>query len=160
MKRILVLLVGACLAMSAGVAGAFFTARTEVADSVIRAGTVAISAEPTSAALSIDTLAPGTIATKPLTVVNDGNLPVTVVLTAAKKAGITDFYEALTCRVVADGTLLYDGPLTALRTVPVAVAPAARQQLQVSVGLPAEAGNDLVGDYVKVSLYVDAEQAR
>ncbi len=158
MKRILMLLLCAGLAMGAGVAGAFFTARTEVPDSVIHAGTVGISAEPTSAALAIDALAPGMTVNKPLTVLNDGNLPVTVVVTGAKKAGITDFYNALTCRATCDGTVLYEGPISALRTSPLALAPGARTQLQFGVGLPAEAGNDLVGDYVKFSLYVDAEQ--
>ena len=158
MKRLAVVLVGICLAMSGGLAGAFFTARTEVADSVIRAGTVAISAEPTSAALSVDGLAPGGTSTKPFTVVNDGTLPVTVVLTAAKKAGISDFFSVLTCRVTAEGVPLYEGALSALKTDPIAIAPAASKQLEVSVGLPVESGNDLAGDYAKVSLYVDAEQ--
>jgi glucose/arabinose dehydrogenase len=107
MRRILYLLVGACLALAVGFAGAYFTARTEVANSVIRGGTVAISAEPTSAALSIDALAPGSTVQRSVVVLNDGNLPVNVVVSAAKKAGISDFYEALTCRVTAeDGSLL------------------------------------------------------
>lgn len=158
MRRIVYLLAGACLAASVGWAGAYFTARVEVPESVVRAGTVAVSAEPTSAALSIDALAPGSSATKPLVVANDGNLPVNVIVTAAKKAGITDFYNVLTCRVTADGASLYEGALSALRTAPLVVAPGARTQLQVTVGLPDSAGNELAGDYTKVSLYVDAEQ--
>lgn len=158
MRRIIYLLVGACLALSVGYAGAYFTARTEVPDSVIRAGTVAVSAEPTSAALSLDALAPGGTVTRPVVVVNDGNLPVNVIVTSAKKAGITDFYNALTCRVTLDGTLVYEGTLAALRTAPVSVAAGSRAQLQFAVGLPETADNDLAGDYAKVSLYVDAEQ--
>jgi hypothetical protein len=160
MKRLLMVLLCVGLAMSAGVAGAYFTARTEVADSVIRAGTVAISAEPTSAALAIDPLAPGTTVDRPLTVLNNGNLPVTVVVTAAKKSGITDLYSALTCRVTCDGGVLYDGPMSTLKTSPLPLAPGARGELHFAVGLPAEVGNDLLGDYAKLSLYVDAEQAR
>jgi hypothetical protein len=158
MRRIIYLLVGACLALSVGYAGAYFTARAEVPDSVIRAGSVAVSAEPTSAALSINALAPGATVDRPLVVVNDGNLPVNVIVTAAKKAGITDFFDALTCRVTADGVALYDGPLSALKTSLLAIAAGSRTQLQFSVGLPDAVGNDLVGDYTKVSLYVDAEQ--
>jgi hypothetical protein len=159
MKRILYLLVGTLVALSVGVAGAYFTARVEVADSVIRAGSVAVSAEPTSAALAITSLAPGGTQTRPLTVVNDGSLPVNIVVTVAKKAGITDFFNALTCRVSSEGTLLYDGTLSALRTTPLAVPAGGRAQLQFDVGLPDSADNDLAGDYAKVSVYVDAEQA-
>lgn len=159
MRRIVYLLVGACLALSVGFAGAYFTGRVEVADSMIRAGTVAVSAEPTSAALSIDALAPGAVVTRPLVVVNNGNLPVTVVCTAAKKAGITDFYNALTIRVLtSDGILLYDGALSAMRTTPLPLAAGARTQLQFAVSLPDTAGDDLAGDYTKLSVYVDAEQ--
>jgi hypothetical protein len=159
MRRILYLLVGTLVALSVGVAGAYFTARVEVADSVIRAGSVAVSAEPTSAALAIPSLAPGATASRPLTVVNDGSLPVNIVVTAAKKAGITEFYNALTCRVTADGVSLYEGALSAVRTTPLALPAGARAQLQFDVGLPETSDNDLAADYTKVSVYVDAEQA-
>jgi hypothetical protein len=159
MKRILYSLVGAVLALTVGFAGAYFTARVEVADSMIRGGTVQISAEPTSAALSIESLAPGTTATKPLTVRNDGNLPVNVVVTAAKKAGITDFYDALTCRVTSDGALLYEGPMSTLKSVPLGLPVGGSAPLQFAVSLPETAGNDLAADYAKVSVYIDAEQA-
>jgi hypothetical protein len=159
MRRIIYLLLGVCLAASVGVAGAYFTARTEVPDSLIRGGEVAISAEPTSAALSIDALAPGATVERPLVVHNSGNLPVNVVVTGAKKAGITDFFNALTCRVTGpDGTLLYEGLLSAMRTAPVTLPAGARAQLQFGIGLPDTADNDLAGDYAKLSLYVDAEQ--
>lgn len=159
MKRILYSLVGAVVALTVGFAGAYFTARVEVADSMIRGGTVSVSAEPTSAALSIDSLAPGATSTKPLVVRNGGNLPVNVVVTAAKKAGITDFYDALTCRVISDGALLYEGPMSTLKTAPLGLLGGSSAQLQFAVGLPEAAGNDLAGDYAKVSVYVDAEQA-
>jgi hypothetical protein len=119
---------------------------------------VAISTEPTSSAINIDALAPGATVTQPMTVVNSGNLPVSIVVTAAKKAGITEFYEALTCRVIADGAALYDGPLSGLRTAPLQMSPGARAQFQFGIGLPATAGNELAGDYAKLTLYVDAEQ--
>ncbi len=158
MRRILYLLVGACLALGVGLAGAYFTSRAEVPDSTIRAGSVKVSAEPTSAALSIDALAPGVAVARPLVVVNDGNLPVNVVVTAAKKSGITDFYNALTCTATIDGAPLYEGPLSALRTAPLAIPSGGRAQLQFAVGLPESVGNDLASGYAKLSLYVDAEQ--
>lgn len=159
LKRVVMTLFGAMLALSVGAAGAYFTSQIQVPDSVIKAGSVAISAEPTSAALSIDALAPGTTATKPMTIVNDGALAADIIVTASKKAGITDFYEALTCRATCGGVELYNGPLSALRTTPLRLAPGARGELRFEVGLPADAGNDLAEDYVKLSLYVDAEQA-
>ncbi len=160
MIRNLVLAVtGALLALSVGAAAAYFTTQVQVADSVIRAGTVAVSTEPTTAPLSIDALAPGATAVRPMTIVNDGTLPVDVIVTASKKAGFTDLYNALTCRVTCAGTELYSGPLSTLTTAPLRLASGARGEMRFEVGLPATADNALADDYAKVSLYVDAEQA-
>ncbi len=158
-RRVLQAGAGALLALTIGAAGAYFTAQVQVADSVIRAGQVAISTEPTSAPLSIDSLAPGAVAVRPLSVLNDGTLATDITVTASKKAGITDFYEALTCRATCGGLELYSGPLSAMRTAPLRLAPGARGELRFEVGLPADAGNDLAEDYTKISLYVDGEQA-
>lgn len=158
-KRMLFAALGALAALSIGAAGAYFTAQVQVPDSIIRAGAVAISTEPTSAPLSIDALAPGGTAIRSMSVVNDGSLPVDIIVTAVKKAGITDFYNALTCRVSTNGTPLYDGPMSALASAPFQLAAGARGDLRFEVGLPPDAGNDLSGDYAKVSLYFDAEQS-
>lgn len=158
MKRIVSFLVGAALALGVTVAGAYFTGQTQVPDSVIKAGSVAISAEPTSAALSIDSLAPGAIQTRTLEVRNSGSLSSDIVVTGAKKAGITDFYNALTCKVTRGDVVLFDGLMSALRTTPVTLAPGEQGVLRFAVGLPASAGNDLAEDYVRLTLYVDAEQ--
>jgi len=158
MGRFLLVTGSLVAALMFGAAGAYFTGQAQVPDNTIKAGAVGISTEPTSSALMIDALAPGTTITKPLTVVNTGDLPVNYVVTAVKKAGITEFYEALTVRVTADGVSVYDGPMTALRTAPLPLGAGSRAQLQFSVGIPAEAGNELAGDYAKLSLYVDAEQ--
>lgn len=161
MKRIIIAVAAVAVAACAGAAGAYFTGQVQVPDNLITAGTVAVSAEPTSAAVCIGALAPGTVEWRPLTVVNDGTLPMDFVVTAVKKAGITDFFNALTCKVTAeDGAVLYEGTMAGLRTNPVTLQPGARTQVRVGVGLPAEAGNDLAGDYAKLSLYVDAEQVR
>jgi hypothetical protein len=159
LKKFMLTAVGALLALSVGAAGAYFTAQVQVADSVIRAGKVAVSTEPTIAPLSVDSLAPGSAVVRPFSVVNAGTLPVDVVVTASKKAGITEFFEALTCRVTCGGTELYSGSLSAMRTAALRLAPGARGEMRFEVGLPAEAGNSLADDYVKLSLYVDAEQA-
>lgn len=158
-KHVLTTLTGAALALSIGAAGAYFTAQVQVADSMIRSGTVAVSAEPTSAPLAIDALAPGATEVRTLSVLNDGSLPSDIIVTPSKKAGITEFYNALTCRVTCGGAELYDGPLSAMRTTPVRIAPGARAEMRYEVGLPATVGNTLANDYVKLSLYVDAEQA-
>lgn len=158
-RKVLATAIGALLALSIGAAGAYFTAQVQVPDSVIRGGVVEVSAEPTSAPLSIDALAPGATATRPMTVLNSGTLSEDIVVSASKKAGITEFYEALTCRVTCSGVELYSGPLATMRTAPLRLAPGARGELRFEVGLPADAGNTLADDYVKLSLYVDAEQA-
>lgn len=158
MKRVILFLIGCYAVLTLGAAGAYFTSQSANAENVIKAGSVAISTEPTSAAINIEALAPGATITQPMTVVNSGNLPVSVVVTASKKAGITEFWEALTCRVLVDGAAVYDGPLSGLRTTPLQMSPGARTQFQFAVGLPATAGNEIAGDYAKMTLYVDAEQ--
>jgi hypothetical protein len=158
-KRALFSIVGALTALSIGAAGAYFTAQVQVADSVIRAGAVAISSLPTSAPLSINALAPGETAVRPLAIVNDGSLPADVIVTAKKTAGITEFYNALTVRVSANEVELYNGPLSALASQPLRLAPGARGDLRFEIGLPAESANTLSSDYAKLSLYIDAEQA-
>jgi hypothetical protein len=160
MGRVLLVACTLLAALMFGAAGAYFTGQAQVPENVISAGAVAISTEPTSSALTVAALAPGTTSTKPLTVVNTGDLPVTCVVTAAKKAGITEFYEALTVRVLADGVAVYDGPLSTMRTTPVPLGAGARSQLQFALGIPATAGNELSGDYAKLTLYIDAEQVR
>jgi hypothetical protein len=158
-KRVLFTIVGAFAALSVGAAGAYFAAQVQVADSVIRAGSVAISTVPTTAPLAIDALAPGTSAVRSLAVINDGSLPSDLVVTSSKKAGITEFYDALAARVSCSGTEVYSGSLSALRTTPLRLAPGAQGDLRFEISLPATATNAVAGDYARVSLYVDAEQA-
>jgi hypothetical protein len=158
-RKLLATVLGACLALSIGAVSAYFTAQVQVPDSIIKAGSVAISTEPTSAPLSMDALAPGMSTVRPLTVLNSGSLPADITVTASKKAGITDFYESLACTATCGGAQLYSGTLMGLRTAPLRLSPGARSELKFEVGLPAEAGNAFVDDYVKLSLYVDAEQA-
>ena len=158
-KRVLLSVAGALAALSIGAAGAYFTAQVQVADSVIKAGAVAISTVPTTAPLAIDALAPGEVAVRPLAVVNDGSLPADIVVSAQKKAGTTEFFNQLTARVSCNGTELYAGQLSALKSAPLRLASGARGDLRFEIGLPAEAANSVASDYAKVSLYIDAEQA-
>lgn len=158
MKRMTIGAVLAVCALCMVGAGAYFSGQAQVPENMIRAGRVDVSTEPTSAALSVEGIAPGGVVEKTLTVVNNGSLAETVVVTGAKKLGITDFYEALTCTVACDGSTIYAGPIAGLRTTPISVQPGARANLRLSVGLPVTAGNDLEDDYVKMTLYVDAEQ--
>ena len=58
-----------------------------------------------------------------------------------------------------EGVMLYEGPLSGLSTIPLAVDPGSSVRLDFEVSLPADADNGLAGDYVKMTLYVDAEQA-
>jgi hypothetical protein len=160
MRKLLLWCVSGLALLAVGAAGAYFTGQAQVPDNTVSAGTVAISAEPTSAALSVGALAPGRAVTRTMTVVNDGDLPVSTVVTVAKKAGVTAFWEALTCRVTCAGGALYDGPLATMRTAPVTLAAGQRAELAFEIGLPETAGNDLAGDYARFTAYVDAEQVR
>ena len=141
-KKLMFSLIGAATALAIGAAGAYFTAQVTAPDSMIRAGSVAISTLPTSSPLAIDALAPGTS-----------------VITAKKVSGITDFYDALECTVTCGEEPLYAGSFSAMRTLPLRLAPGARGELRFEVGLPADAPNTLASDYTKVTLYVNAEQA-
>jgi hypothetical protein len=55
-------------------------------------------------------------------------------------------------------TVLYEGPLCALRTDSVQIAPAVSADLSMSVALPETVDDGLAGDYVRFTIYVDAEQ--
>jgi hypothetical protein len=158
MKRLLVYAAIVAAVLSVGGAGAYFTAQTEMKDSVITAGTVAVSVEPTSAALTIDALAPGETVSRTVEVRNAGSLGFDAVTTASKKAGITDFWNALQCRATCEGVELYSGPLASLRTAPIRVPAGGMARVTYAISLPSDAGNDLQGDYVRASIYVDAEQ--
>ncbi len=158
MRRMLLYAAIVAAALSVGGARAYFTAQTEVKDSMITAGTVAVSVEPTSSPLTIETLAPGATVSKTITVRNTGSLALDAVATVAKKAGITELWSALQCRVTCDGVELYSGPLSVLRTTSVRIPRAGDVQLTFAITLPSEAGNSLQGDYVRASVYVDAEQ--
>ncbi|MBE0416932.1 MAG: hypothetical protein IBX63_04125 [Coriobacteriia bacterium] len=159
MKRTVMLVCAMVLAGSVGFAGAYFTAQTSVPENVISAGTVAVTAAPASEAISMENLAPGQPQSRVLTVTNTGSLPVDVSVTEAKRAGITEFYNALVCSVNAGGQSIYEGVLAGMQTAPVRLVPGESAELEFAVTIPAEAGNNLVGDYVKLTLYVDAVQA-
>lgn len=159
MKRLVAAAVVIAAVLAVGGARAYFTAQTEIKDNIITAGTVAMSVEPTSAALSISPIAPGETVVRTITIANTGALAFDATTSAAKKAGYTDLWNALQCRVTQEGVELYNGPLSAMRTTPVRVAPGSVARVQYAVSLPPEAGNDLQGDYVRASVYIDAEQA-
>jgi len=159
MKRLLVTAAVLAAVVLTGGARAYFTAQAEVKDNVITAGTVALAVTPAEAALSIAPVAPGETVTRTVDVQNTGVLPLDAVTTVAKKAGYTDLWNSLTCRAVSGGVVLYEGPLAALRTQAVRIAPGSTATIAYAIGLPASAGNDLQADYVRASLYVNAEQS-
>lgn len=159
MKRSIAFVAGVAVALCIGTAGAYFTGEAQVAENVIRAGNVSVSCEPTQSALSIDPLAPGVASARVMTVRNDGTLPQTVVVTGAKKLGITAFYEALQVTVTHEGVVVYRGALSAMRTLPVDVGVGKSEVFTFTVELPPDCDPDLAGDYVKLTLYVDAEQS-
>ncbi len=160
MKRIVLLICVALCASGIGFAGAYFTAQQSIPDNVIRAGTVAVAAAPASEAISMENLAPGTPQSRTLSATNTGSLPVAVSVTGAKSAGITAFYNVLECTVTAGGTAVYNGLLSELATTPVPLAPGESTELEFAVLIPPDAPNSLAADYVRLTLYVNAEQSR
>ena len=159
MRRLMIVLCLCALALAGvGSAGAYFTDQVSIAENIIRVGSVELSTEPTSSALSVSALAPGETVTRTVRVANDGSLDAGVVVTGAKKAGFTSLYDSLTCRVTHGAVAVYEGPMSGLRTSPVQIDAGGEEDLTFAVGLPASAGNDVAGDYVKLTLYFDAEQ--
>ncbi len=160
MKRFWLFVAGATLVACSSAASAYFTAQTQIPDNVIRAGTVAVTSVPTTSAVTAEGVAPGVPVARMLTVRNTGSLPSDFVVTGARKAGTTAFYDALTVRVSHDDRLVYDGPLNKLKTAPIELEPQKSAVLIFEVTLPATAGNALANTYVRMTLYVDAEQSR
>ncbi len=159
MNRVLALAAVVAVVLSVGGARAYFTAETEVRDNVITAGTVAVSVEPSAAALSMDPVAPGQTTTRTVSVTNTGLLPVDAVTTMEKKAGYVALWNVMGCRVVCEGTELYAGPASAMRTAAVRIDPGVTKVLEYGITLSPECDNDVQGDYVRTTLYVNAEQA-
>lgn len=158
MRKVVFGVVGAILAMSMGAAGAYYTAQVRVPDNMIRAGGVEFSTEPTSSAISIDAMGPGMTESRQLALINTGTLAADAIITPTKSAGITNLYNDLTCKVTCGTTVLYDGQLATLSTTPLRLAPAARADLRFDVGLPLTV-ESRPGDYVKITLNIDGEQA-
>lgn len=107
----------------------------------------------------MENLAPGESQSRVLSVTNTGSLPVDVSVTEAKRAGITAFYNALHCSVSVGNGSVYDGTLAGMQTAPVRLGPGESAELEFAITIPADAPNSLSGDYVRVTLYVDAAQA-
>ena len=160
MKKLVLLVCVACLAASVGVAGAYFGVQRSVADNVVTAGKVSVVTDPTVSALVMDDLAPGTADVRWMTVTNDGSLPTDVIVTNARRAGITAFYNVLECTVTNGDTEIYSGLLSQMQTDPVALAPGESANLGFEIVIPAEANNSFAGDHTRFTLYFDAQQQR
>jgi hypothetical protein len=160
MKRIILIALAVAAVLSVSSARAYLTAQADVPENVIRVGSLAVSAEPTSAALSIDPIAPGQTVVRTLDIQNGGSLVLDASVSCAKKAGYTAVFSALQCTVSSGGQTLYAGPIASMRSAPVRVAPGERRTLAFAVSLPPESGNDLMGQYVKLTVYADAQQVQ
>lgn len=160
MKRLWVVLVGFALVICVGMAGAYFTARVQVQDNVIRAGTVALASQPASSALSAEGVAPGIVVARQLRVSNTGSLAMDFVVTGSRRSGITAFYDALLVTVHHGGRAVYEGRLNAMRTLPVQVGPGETALLDFALTLPAGSPATLQGDHVNLTLNIDAEQSQ
>ncbi len=160
MKRIYSFAAGIALVVCVSGASAYFTAQSQVPDNVIRSGNVAVASVPATSAISAEGLAPGVPVTRAMTVRNTGSLTSDIVVTGAKKMGITAFYDVLEVRVTNGGRVLYDGPMKSLKTEPLTLQAGQAAELRFEITLPASASNTLADSYVRMTLYVDAEQHR
>lgn len=162
-RTVLLSVLALCVVTIFVVAGtyAYFTASTATTSNLFQTGTITIGTEPTSAAFNVQNLAPGTSESATIRVRNGGNLDFNYRITPAKKKGYSAVYNALTARITdaADGTILYNGPLSQLAAGPVLLQAGGDQQLQFTVGLPSECGNELQDSYCSVDFTFDAEQA-
>jgi len=158
MKKLWVCLSGAALVVCVGFASAYFNAQISVPENVIQAGSVSVASVPASSAVSAENIAPGALVSRQFTVRNTGTLPSNVVVTGARRSGITAFYDALLVRV-SDGTrVIYEGKLNALRTTPVKIAAGDSANLVFDMTLPADAPDSMMGDHVNLTLHINAEQ--
>jgi len=161
-RTILLSVLALCVATLFVVAGtyAYFTTSTTTSSNLFQTGTISIGTEPTSAAFNVSNLAPGRTETATIRVRNGGNLDLDYHISAEKKKGYSTVYNALTARITdtSDGSVLYDGPLSALAAGPVTLPAGSHDDLQFRVGLPAECGNDLMDSYCSVDFDFDAEQ--
>jgi len=160
MKRLWLLAIGVALVICVSVASAYFTARIQVQDNVIRAGAVSIASLPATSAISAEGVAPGVSTIRQLQIDNTGSLPVEIVVTGSRRSGITALYDALLVRVHHGERLVYDGNLNALRTIPVELGIGGTATLDFAITLPPGSPNSLMGDHANVTLNIDAEQRK
>jgi hypothetical protein len=162
--------------------GAIFTDSQVLASNSFSAGTVEISTNPTSAAISLANMAPGNVVTGPLTVSNDGSLQhryamtsLTLENTLAAQLEMTIKSGVTTCDnsgFGTDGTVIY-GPadLGSTSEAPIlgditqgtqtgdrTLAAAASEILCVQVSLPSTTGNSFQGTSTSATFNFYAEQ--
>lgn len=140
---------------------AIFKDSFELDENYFSSGVVDISASPNNAAISMTNMKPGDSVTGIITVANLGSLDFSYDVASKKDAGITDFYNALTARVISGSDVLYEGLLkdmTNLTSGRRVLAPGASEDLQLTVGLPLDVSSSLSNKYVKLALVFDAEQ--
>lgn len=156
---------------------ATFTDRATVDDNTFTAGRLSLSATPQTSVLDVAAMAPGDSATNPITLADNGDLPLRYALTVsgtnADGKGLRDQLQLVIRTKTAnacsafDGTVLYNGtlsagaigdPATGAQAGDRTLAGGGQETLCVRVTLPASTGNAFQGAATSVAFTFDAEQ--
>jgi spore coat-associated protein N len=183
-KLLVLILVAGVLAGFASVGSALFTSTASIAANSFSTGTVAISTNPMTAAVTFSNMAPADQVTAPIVVSNDGTLDLRYAITASatntdtlslmSQLVLTIKSDVTTCTnggFSTDGTSIYSGPLgsvaglkivgdkaTGAQTGDRTLAPSANETLCFNVELPTNTGNLYQGAATTATFTFDAEQ--
>lgn len=179
-KLLVLVLVAGVLAGFASVGSALFTSTASIAANSFSTGTVAISTNPSTAAITFSNMAPADEVTEPIVVSNDGTLDLRYAITASTtdtdtkslmsqlvltiKSGVTDCSNS---GFGTSGLQLYTGelgsgavgnPLEGADEGDRTLAPSANETLCFNVALPVDTGNAFQGATTTATFTFDAEQ--
>ncbi|MBN6186978.1 hypothetical protein JQN58_08280 [Aneurinibacillus sp. BA2021] len=107
---------------------------------------VDIGLHPAEVFMDVKNIKPGDTVTSALTIKNSGNTDITYVSKAEFSSGRKDFYELLSLEVAEGERTLYKGLLSGFTGFPAGKLKQGEEKtLQVTVGVPYEAGNEYQG---------------
>lgn len=151
---------------------AVFTSQATNPGNTFTTGTVILNAdsEPetpgnqTTALFNVDNMAPGISKTQELVMRNDGTLDLTYDGSVSQTGGDANLYNALNLKIgttsgagdVYDGMLSSFGGFTGGERM---LSAGSNESLFFTVGLPADAGDDLQGKTIEVEFTFDATQS-
>ena len=181
-KSLVFLLVAGILATFGLAASALFTAQATVTDNTFTTGTLALTASPTSAAITFSNMAPGDQVTAPITLTNSGTLDLRYAMqTAATNVDNKNLAGQLALKIKTgvttcsnagfdgSGTSVYTGsldsaaigdPATGQQTGDRSVSASANEVLCFNASLPVDTGNAFQNATTTATLTFSAEQTK